>query len=96
MPIELNKEEIEEILPSIQKYIREEFDEEIGGLKARLLLDYFLKEIGPYAYNRGVEDAERYFREKLEDLTGTCHEFGLTFWTQKKKPTRRSARSNHE
>lgn len=84
MAIELTKEEIKEILPSIQKYVREEFEEEIGELKARLLLNYFLKEVGPYAYNQGVGDAEKYFRERIEDLSGTCHEFGLTYWTDKK------------
>jgi uncharacterized protein (DUF2164 family) len=83
MAIELSKNEIEEIIPSIQQYIREEFEEEIGELKARLLLDYFIKEIAPYAYNQGVADAESYFRGKLEDLSGSCHEFGLTFWAEK-------------
>ncbi|MEM9159154.1 MAG: DUF2164 domain-containing protein [Verrucomicrobiota bacterium] len=80
MAIELKKEEVEEVLPSIQQYIREEFDQEIGELKAKLLLDYFLKEIGPLAYNCGVRDAERYFREKVEDLSGACFEEGMAYW----------------
>ena len=54
-------------------------------LKAELLLDYFIKEIGPYAYNRGVSDAESFFRSKLEDLKGSCHEYELTYWEEKKK-----------
>ncbi|MEX0322357.1 MAG: DUF2164 domain-containing protein [Puniceicoccaceae bacterium] len=85
MAIELSKEEIEDIIPSIKKYIEEEFEEEIGDLKAKLLLNYFLKEIGPYAYNRGVKDAESFFRSKLEDLQGSCYEFELTYWPEKKK-----------
>ena len=85
MAIELSKEEIQDILPSIQKYVEEEFGDEIGEMKAKFLLDYFLKEIGPYAYNQGVKDAERYFREKIEDLPGSCYEHGLTYWPDKRK-----------
>ena len=85
MAIELTKKEIDEIIPSIKKYIEEEFEEEIGDLKARLLLDYFMKEIGPYAYNRGVRDAETFMRLRLEDLQGSCYEFGLTYWPDKQK-----------
>lgn len=55
----------------------------MSDLKARLLLDYFMKEVGPYAYNQGVSHAETYLRRKLEDLPGTCYEFGLTYWTEK-------------
>jgi uncharacterized protein (DUF2164 family) len=85
MAIELSREEIETILPSIKRYLLEEFDEEIGDLKTQLLLDYFMKEIGPYAYNKGVKDAENFFRAKLEDLPGSCYEFGLTYWNERKK-----------
>lgn len=84
MPIELTKEQIEDVVPSIKKYIEEEFEEEIGDLKAKMLLNYFLKEIGPYAYNKGVKDAESFFRAKLEDLQGSCYEFELTYWHDKK------------
>jgi len=83
MAIELEKQEVEEILPSIKKYILEEFEEEIGDLKAQLLLKYFLKEIAPYAYNKGVKDAEDFIRTKIEDLQGNCYEFGLTYWKDK-------------
>jgi uncharacterized protein (DUF2164 family) len=43
-------------------------------------LEYFLKEIAPFAYNQGVEDAQKYFLAKTEELTGTYFEEGLTFW----------------
>ena len=76
--MKLEKEQVEEIIPSIKRYVEEEFGEEIGNLKAELLLDYFMKEIAPYAYNRGVQDAEAFFREKLEDLQGSCHKFELS------------------
>lgn len=70
---------------SIRTFFRREFEEEISDLKARLLYDYFLRELGPFAYNRGVRDAETYFRAKVEDLTATCFEEPLAYW-RKKKP----------
>ena len=85
MALELTKEEIAEIIPSVQKYFREEMDEELSEMRARFLLEYFQKEIAPLAYNQGVKDAEQYFRGKTEDLTGICFEQPLTYWTRRKK-----------
>jgi uncharacterized protein (DUF2164 family) len=85
LPIKLNKLETEESVRSLQRYFREEFEQEIGEMRAQFLLDYFLKEIAPFAYNQGVNDAEMYFRAKLEDLSGSCYEPGLTYWTKKRK-----------
>ena len=42
MPIELTKDKVADIIPSIKKYVLEEWEEEIGDLKAELLLNYFL------------------------------------------------------
>lgn len=84
MSIELNKEEIADVVPSLQRYFREEFDTELSEMRAKFLLDYFLKEIAPFAYNRGVRDAEQYFRARLEDLSATCFEDGLTYWAKKR------------
>lgn len=85
MPLELTKEETEQVVPSLQRYFREEFDQELSEMRARFLLEYFQKEIAPLAYNKGVKDAEQYFRTKTEDLTGICYEDPLTYWTRKKR-----------
>ncbi len=85
MAIELSKEETASILPSIQKYFQEEFDMEIGEMQAGFVLKYFLAEIGPFVYNRGVGDSERFFAEKVADLPITCYEEGLTYWKKKKR-----------
>lgn len=85
MAIELTKQETDGIVLSLKKYIATEFDQEIGDLKARLLLDYFLQEIAPFAYNQGVKHAEEFLRARLEDLPATVFEPGLTYWRQKRK-----------
>ena len=85
MALELTPQDFAQIIPSLQKYFREEFDQELSEMKARFLLEYFQQEIAPLAYNRGVKDAEQYFRSKTEDLTGICYEDPLTYWTRKKR-----------
>jgi uncharacterized protein (DUF2164 family) len=85
MAIELTKEEVADIIPSLRRYFREELELEISEMRAKFLLNYFLKEIAPFAYNKGVKDAESYFRGRVEDLSGTCFEPALTWWLKKKK-----------
>lgn len=91
MAIELTKQETKDVLASIQRYFEEELEMEINEMRAGFLLKYFLEEIAPFAYNKGVRDAETFLRGKLEDLPGTCFEDGLTYWLKKKKkPFRKS------
>jgi uncharacterized protein (DUF2164 family) len=85
MAVELGKEETKEVIASLQRYCREELEMELGEMRAKFFLDYILKEIAPLAYNRGVKDADEFMRGKIEDLSGTCFEDGLTYWTSKKK-----------
>lgn len=85
MSLELTNEEIEAILPSLRKYCCEELEVELSEMRAKFLLDYIMQEIGPFAYNRGVGDAEAWFRARVEDLPATCFADGLTYWSQRKK-----------
>ena len=85
MSLELDKEQTAALLGSLRRYAREELDTELSDLRAKLFLDYILQEIGPFAYNRGVKDAEQYFRTKVEDLPATCFEDGLTYWMKRRK-----------
>jgi uncharacterized protein (DUF2164 family) len=72
--IALLKQTRERAILSIRQYFDENMDEEIGDLKAGLLLDYFLVEIGPSIYNRAIADAQTFFQEKVADLEGACYE----------------------
>ena len=53
----------------------------MGDLKANLLLDFVLKEIGPSIYNTAIADAQTYFQGRVADLEGVCHEKEFTYWT---------------
>ena len=68
MAITLSPEHKKQLLASIKRYFVEHLDEDIGDLKAGLLLDYCLKEIGPVIYNKAIADAQAYFQERAVDL----------------------------
>lgn len=70
MEIELSKEIRKELVESIKRYFWKERDEELTHLGAELLLDFIINEIGPYLYNRGIEDSYKYMNERIEDLLG--------------------------
>ena len=84
MALELTQEETQEAVRSLKKYFAAD-GEEMGDLRAKLLLDYILKEIAPLAYNRGVQHSEEFFRKRLEDLSPTCFEPPFTYWPSRKK-----------
>jgi uncharacterized protein (DUF2164 family) len=64
MAIELPAEAKKQALGSIKRYVAENFEQDIGELKAGLLLDYFLREIAPTVYNQAVADARKYFQAR--------------------------------
>jgi len=73
MPIDISRERRQEMVASIQRWFADEMDQDFGELKARLVLDFFLEEIGPEIYNGAIADAQAWFRDRVEDLEGSCH-----------------------
>jgi uncharacterized protein (DUF2164 family) len=80
MSIPLSKEKEAEVVQSIVRFFGEKLDVEISELQVRLLLTYFFQEIAPFAYNQGVEDAQKQLIRLGEDLPGTCFQEPLTYW----------------
>ena len=72
--IRLSEERRADLVTRIQAYLREHFDEDVGELKAGLLLDFFVKELGPPVYNQAIKDAHDFVAEKLVDLEGEFYE----------------------
>jgi uncharacterized protein (DUF2164 family) len=83
MAIMLSPETRKQLLASIKRYAAENLDDEIGDLKAGLLLDYCLQEIGPAVYNQAIADAQSYFTGRVADLEGVCHEEEFGYWSRK-------------
>jgi uncharacterized protein (DUF2164 family) len=84
MTIKLNNEVEQRLLSSIQRYCAENMDEEVGELKARLLLDYCLREIGPSVYNQAILDAQAAMQGKIAEIETTCYEMEFSYWQKKK------------
>ncbi len=67
-------------IASIKRYFLEELDQDVGELKAGLVLDFFLREIAPTIYNGAIADAQTYVRDRLVDLEGACSAPEFAYW----------------
>jgi uncharacterized protein (DUF2164 family) len=79
-----SKDRKAEIVSSLRRYFAENLDCELSKMQAGFLLEYITNEVGPFAYNQGVEDAQKYFLRMTEDLPGTCFHEPMTFWKTQK------------
>jgi uncharacterized protein (DUF2164 family) len=59
---------------ALRQYFAANLDEEIGDLKAGLLLDFILTELGPSVYNQAIADARAFFEERTGDLAAICYQ----------------------
>jgi len=67
--IAFSKEETKVIAGTLQRYFRDELDQDLGHLPAEMLLDFISDQLGPYFYNRGLYDAQAVLAAKVEDIT---------------------------
>ena len=58
---------------ALRSYFAEHWEEEVSDLKAGLLLDFILAELGPTVYNQAIADARAFFEERAADLAAVCH-----------------------
>lgn len=66
--IEFSKEEKASVVLQIQRYFRDELEQDIGQFDAEFLLDFFSEKVGAYYYNRGLLDAQAVLNGKLDDI----------------------------
>lgn len=57
----------------MRQYFADNMDDPIGDLKAALLFDFILSELGPSIYNQAVADARTFFEERTSDLAAICY-----------------------
>jgi uncharacterized protein (DUF2164 family) len=82
-PIVFSDEAKDRALASVKRYFLEEMEQEIGDLKAELLLDFFVREIGPTVYNQAIADARAFFEERSADLEGICYQVEFPYWPKR-------------
>ena len=88
MAVELSKEARKEAIASIERWFQENRDERIGNIAAGALLAFFLEEIGPSVYNRGVADAQERMQMRLGELDIEVHEDEFGYWRKQEKERR--------
>ncbi len=72
-------------IAALRDYFAANLDEEIGDLKAGLMLDFILAELGPSIYNQGIADARAYFEERSNDLAAVFYRDEFPLSVQKKR-----------
>lgn len=82
MAIKLSKEAQQRLIASIKRYCAEVMEQDVGDLKASLLLDFCVKEIGPTIYNQALADAQRYMQDGVADLDGSCGQLEFGYWSK--------------
>ena len=90
MAITLQPDTTKQVLASIKRYVAENLEQEIGDLQAGLLLDFFLKEIGPSIYNVAIHDAQTFMQDRLTDLEGVCYEKEFNYWVERSARSRKA------
>jgi uncharacterized protein (DUF2164 family) len=89
--IELKKQARTDAIASLKKYFEQEIQEQLGDLRAGLLLDFFLQQIGPAIYNQAIADAQARMTARVADLEGELYAEEFQYWVRqaakKKKQT---------
>jgi uncharacterized protein (DUF2164 family) len=72
--IEFDKSTREALARSLAGYLKAEFDVEIGGMEAVVLLDFISERLGPHYYNQALYDGQARLRAKAEALGEALYE----------------------
>jgi len=83
MTIKLNSETEKYLLGSIRQFFAQELDDGIGDLKAGLVLDFCIREIGPSIYNQAITDAQESIGNAVSDLDAVRYEPEFDFWKKR-------------
>ena len=69
----------------MQQYAEANLSEPLGELAAGSLLDYFLEEIAPLAYNQAVTDAQDRVQRRIAELHGEVFAEPFQYWARLEK-----------
>jgi uncharacterized protein (DUF2164 family) len=86
MAIKLDPQTEEYLLGSIRQFFAAELEDDIGDLKARKVLDFCIREIGPSIYNQAIADAQKTLETAVSDLSGARYEPEFVFWKTQTPP----------
>ena len=72
--IQFSKVEKEVLVSKIERYFRDELDQDIGQFDAEFLLDFISKEMGAFYYNRGLADAQAVLSERMGSISDAIYQ----------------------
>jgi uncharacterized protein (DUF2164 family) len=64
----LSRENNQDLVPVIKRYMDEQLDHSMGDLAAELLLDFMVERLAPVFYNMGLQDAAGAVQEYALDM----------------------------
>ena len=88
MTIKLKPEVEEQLSGSLRRYWKQEEDDDLGELRAKMFLKFIIEEIGPSIYNQAIQDALQYMQEKASEMEISCYAEEGTYWSKQKKRLR--------
>jgi uncharacterized protein (DUF2164 family) len=80
MTIEIASTDRQEAIASLQRYFKENMEEEIGNLTAQALLGFFLEEVGPLIYNKAVSDVQSRLQARVMEIDDEVYEEEFQYW----------------
>ncbi|WLT30808.1 DUF2164 domain-containing protein [Geothrix sp. PMB-07] len=89
MDIKLSPDTVKRLQGPIQRFVSEEYGENLGQLGADTFLTFCLKEIGPAIYNQAIADAQSCMQERVTDLENICFAEETSYWGGTKKGMQR-------
>ena len=66
--IHLTDDQERQMLRNIADFYHNEFDEEIGMVKQRAILDFFMQQFAPAIYNQALDDAKGWFGQTMANV----------------------------
>lgn len=72
--IQLTEEQKKQIKDAIYSYYYDERGEEIGIIHQEGLFDLFMEELAPIIYNRAIDDAKKWFSNRIADIETDFYE----------------------
>lgn len=88
MTIELSKETRATAVTSIERWFTANMDMRVGNMQAAELLEFFLKELAPSAYNKGVADAQAQMQTHVSEIDINCYESEFGYWDGERRRSR--------
>lgn len=68
IPIKLPKEQKAELISNVKQYFIEDRSEDISDLASELLIDFMIKELGPFIYNKAIDDVRKLMNEQMSRI----------------------------